>query len=163
MPDAPVKEIIDEYVLLTYDIPAKEGKLRKTFLKQAAAIGAICYTQSCYLLPYSEVSFGLANELAQYGKAVVWISKQKDKDKAADITNKYEEHLHIRCQTIEQRFVLISEYIEIGNLFTANRMLTKTLTLLSQLAKIAETYNPPWLKPKIEELYKKMAVIYHAD
>lgn len=75
MPEAELKTIIDDFVLITYDMPAKEEKARKAFLRDARAIGAIMHTQSCYLMPYTPGSFTLANELAaKGGNVIVWRS-----------------------------------------------------------------------------------------
>lgn len=162
IPGVEVKEIVDEYVLLVYDIPATVdgNKLRKQFLKAAYSIGAMCFTQSCYLLPYSEQSFSLASEVAEKGNAVLWVSKQKDAEKAKQINFKYEEALKLRCQTIEQRLVIIKNHIEAGHLGKANRMAGKTAALLKQLVRISETYSPPWLVPQIEKMFLAMKQLY---
>jgi hypothetical protein len=85
-----VKEIVDEYVVLNFDIAAKEGKFRKKILKRLAEIGAVMFTQSCYYLPFSPESMAVANEIAAEGDAVIWRSKQENKAKAKELTIKYE-------------------------------------------------------------------------
>jgi len=155
-----VKVITQDYVLITYDIPAADSKLRKEVLKTMAAIGAVAYTQSCYLVPFSETSFNLANEISSKGHAVVWVSKQHDEKKALEIQFKYEEHLHIRCATIEQRLYTIKEHIEEGRLNRANRMAEKTHVLIDQLKKISLSFNPPWFLPRIAELENLMGQLY---
>lgn len=158
--EAEVKEIIQNYVLITYDIPAKETKTRSLFLKEARAIGAIGYTQSCYLLPYSEKAFELANKLALIGDAIVWKSRQEDKAKALAITYKYEDHLHLRCDYIRQRLVIGMEHIAAGRLGKANQMGRKTGELLAQLAQIAENFYHEWLNEELKELVADWKVVY---
>jgi len=156
-----VKEIMEDYVLITYDIPATGKKLRATFLKQAKAIGAEAHTASAYLMPYSEKAMELANQLESAGHAVVWGPvHQPDKEKALEITTKYGDHIKIRCQAIEQRLAISQDYLASGKLKIALRMGIKTGKLLKQLAQISESYNPDWFKARLEELVKKWKKIY---
>jgi len=157
---AEVKEIISDFILIVYDIPATAKKLRAAFLRDAKAIGAIQHTQSCYLLPLSDKAFELANELAVKGSAVVWKSKQPDKEKALEITTKYGDHIHTRCLAIENRLAISQDYIASGKLGIALRMGVKTGKLLKQLAQIQESYSPDWFKTKLEELVGKWKEIY---
>jgi hypothetical protein len=149
---AEVKQIVQDYVLITYDIAASQGKLRKVILKKLYDMGATSYTQSVYLMPYSEASMALANEIAAGGQAVIWRSKQEDPVQADKITIKYNEHLGDRCNLIQQRLAQIKDHIEAGRLGKATRMILKTNLLLEQLFTISKTYNPPWLMPKLAGL-----------
>lgn len=160
MDEAEVKEIIQDYVLICYDIPASEGKLRKRFLREAHSIGAIGYTQSVYLIPYSDKAFDLANNLAAKGNAIVFRSNQANEKKALEITVKYEHHLQARCDLIAQRLVIGQEYITAGKLGMAKRVGIKTGRLLQELFTIAETFSPVWLMPRIAELVIQWKVIY---
>lgn len=155
-----IKQIVDDYLLLTYDLPATQGKLRKRFLKEAMAAGAIAHTQSVYLMPFSAKMQALANDLAATGHAVIWRSKQENAVTAKQITIKYAEHIQARCQLIEQRLVQVNDHIEAGRLGKATRMIKKTHELLDQLENISETFNPPWLKPRLDGLYFLMAQVY---
>lgn len=87
------KEIVSDYLLLTYDLPATQGKLRKRFLKEAMAAGAMMHTASCYLMPFSPKMQALADDLAVTGHAVIWRSKQENTGMAKMITIKYAEHI----------------------------------------------------------------------
>jgi hypothetical protein len=160
MSPAEIKQIIDSYVLLTFDIPACQGKLRKTVLKELAKIGAIAYTQSVYLLPLSEKSFELANDISAGGSAFVWQSKMVNIDKAQAITIKYDEHIHDRVAYIQQRLVQIKDHIDADRLGKANLMIKKTQALIHQLEQITESYNPPWLAPEIQTLKANLAQVY---
>jgi len=160
MTKAEVKEIIQDYILISYDIPAKAKALRKSFLKAAHAIGAEMYTASVYLIPYSAEALEWANELESAGHAVVWKAHQPDEKKALEITTKYADAIKARCDYIEQRIAIAQDYINEGRLKMAMKMGVKTGQLLQQLAQIAHHFNPPWLEPRIEELYGKMKVLY---
>lgn len=162
MAEAEVKEIQSDWVLITYDIPVTAEPVRHKFLKQAAALGAVQHTESVYILPYSDTSFALANELAQVADVIIWKSHQEDKEKAAAITESYEDHLKVRCDEIEQRLSISQDFITGGQLGVAARMGIKTLRLLKQLDKISQSFNPPWLKGRLEELAAKWSTIYGA-
>jgi len=82
---AEAKELIQDFVLINYDIPATEKKLRRQFLKKALAMGAQQFTESVYLLPYSETALEMANELESAGHAVVWAAHQHNVSKALEI------------------------------------------------------------------------------
>jgi len=156
------KFIQQDWVLITYDIPAKDKKLRHEFIKQAKQLGAIPHTDSVYLLPFSEKAMELASELAVKGHAVVWRSKQEDKQKAIEITIKYDTALEMRCIYLEQRLQIGSQHIMAGNLKLALRMGVKTGKLLRELVEISATYNPQWLVGRIEEIMAKWKEVYSA-
>lgn len=157
---AEVKEILQDYVLITYDIPAKDWKTRANFIRKARSVGAMMYTASCWLLPYSEAAFELANEVAASGNAIVWRSHQADKKKAAIIMTTYEQHLEARCEYIEQRLQRAVEYMTMGKLWTAARMGIKTGELLKELAQIAEHFGKDWLKERLAKLVADWKGVY---
>ena len=147
-----VKEIIQDYVLICYDIPQKEKALRHRFLKLAHSLGAVMHTASVYLMPYSDEAFKMAEELAAVGEAVVWKSHQANLAQAAGITHDYAAHLQARCQLIEQRLVMAQEHLAAGRLKLAAKMGVKTNKLHKELCKIQETYGQKWLLARIIEL-----------
>lgn len=156
-----VKEIIEDYVLITYDIPAKAKQLRASFLKEAKAIGAEPDTASVYLIPYGEKAMELASKLESAGHASVWgPAHLPNKEKAMDKTVKYSDHIQIRCQVIEQRLARIQEHILAGRLGVAKKMGVKTGDLLQQLEQIRESFNPDWFKVEIKKLVFKWKEIY---
>lgn len=155
-----VKEIIQDFVLISYDIPQTQKALRHRFLKQAHSIGAVKHTDSVYLMPYSDQAFALANELAAVGEAVVWKSHQADPAKAAQITQSYESHLQARCQLIEQRLVMAQEHLVAGRLKLAARMGGKTAKLIKEVRHIAETFCPPWLALEIPAILTKWMEVH---
>lgn len=147
-----LKEIISDYVLISYDIPACQGALRKRVLREMYEIGAIAHTQSVYLLPYSAKSLELANEISAGGSAYVFTSEMPNVDKAASISNKYAQHVKDRIFIINCRINKIGEHIKNQEFGRATKMIKKTKRLISQLKQIQETYNPPWLPALVEKL-----------
>ncbi len=157
---AETKELVKDYILILYDIPEKEKKLRAKFLKDAHAMGAEKHTDSVYLLPYSEAAVQLANDLDSAGHAYVFRSQPTKEKQAIEIHTKYNENLKARCDTIEQRIVIAQEYTNAGRIALAVKMGEKTGTLLGQLAKIKENYNPPWFEERIQELWSALKGMY---
>ena len=157
---AEVKELIVDWILCVYDIPATEKKLRRQFIKQALEMGAEQFTESCYMLPFSEKALEMANELESAGHAVVWSAHQHDMTKAVEINVKYATGIKNRCNVISQRLVIVQEYIKAGKLLRAQGMGIKTGKLLTELVKINENYKPEWLKPKLEELLSKWKEVH---
>ncbi len=160
MTEIEIKLLIQDFVLITYDIPAKEKKLRRDFLNAMTAMGAEQYTESVYLLPYTYEVMELAAELESAGHAVVWRAYQPDEQKALEINNKYEQGIKDRCTAISQRLAIVQDYIAKGWLQRAQRMGMKTGKMLQELAKINDNYEPGWLKDKIDELVSKWKEIH---
>ena len=160
MTEAAVKEIVQDFVLITYDIPQKAAALRRHFLKAAHEVGAVCHTASVYLMPYSDKAQALANELESAGHAVIWRAHQPDQVTAGEIMAKYETAVKIRCQLIEQRLALANEHIAAGRLKLAQNMGIKTGKLLMQLAQISENWDAPWLPPRLEKLVAQWKGVY---
>jgi len=154
------KELILDFVLIMYDIPAVEKKLRRRFINDALAMGAEQYTESVYLLPFSEKALEMANELESAGHAVVFSAHQHDMAKAVEINVKYATGVENRCKAIEQRLVMVQEYIKKGWLTRAENMGRKTRKLLTELIKINENYKPGWLEPKIGDLLSKWKEVH---
>lgn len=155
-----VKEIVQDYVLICFDIPQSAGKLRKTILRRIYEIGGVMHTSSNYLIPYSDQAMELANDIADSGQVVVWKSKQENTNVAKAITMNYESHLHLRCDVIDQRLAIIASHIFEGRLGKANRMAQKTHDLLEQLKQIANNYHTDWLPGAIEKLSNELSECY---
>lgn len=157
---AEVKELIQDFVLILYDIPALEKKVRRKFLKDAHEMGAEQYTESAYLLPHSEEALKMADALESAGHAVVFSAQPYNLAKTVEINVKYAEGIKSRCSAIEQRLVIVQDYIQRGWLMRAQNMGEKTKVLLDELEKINKNYQPGWLKPKIDELLIKWKEVH---
>jgi hypothetical protein len=151
------KEIVQDYVLICFDIPQNQGKLRKLVLKKIHDIGGMMHTASVYLLPYGDKAYALAEEIQSFGDVVIWRSHQNDPAKAKTLTLNYASHIETRCQLIEQRFALIQDYLENEQFGRATNMLLKTIVMIEQLKKIADNFKTPWLPGKIAEFEKRLA------
>lgn len=157
---AEVKEIIQDYILLVYDIPRNSDKLRREILRKISEIGGTMYTESCYFLPYSDDAMALANEISSSGDVVVWRSTQENEHIAKKITLKYEDHLKARCMAIEQRLAMIQNHLDNQRLGKAHRMILKTHYLLEQLKQISENYQTDWLPEAIAVLEENLKGVY---
>lgn len=156
------KEIVDEYILLCYDLPATASKARKKFLKKALQVGAMMYTASVYLMPYSSIAMKLAEELAATGTAVIWRSKQENKAMAKIINMQYDQHLKEKLEIIMGRLIMIQDHIECYELSHANKMVKKTSQMIDDLKVIAQTYHPDWLTDAIGDLETNLAQVKSA-
>jgi CRISPR-associated endonuclease Cas2 len=160
--DAEVKELIQDFVLITYDIPAYAKSLRRKFLKEASAMGAEMYTESVYLCPLSEKTMTMANELESAGHAVIWLAHMPDEATAMAINMKYEDAVKNRCKSIRGRLAVMQNYISSGWLKRAQNMGIKTGKMLKELSTIYENYEKAWLKEELDELKAKWEEIYDA-
>jgi hypothetical protein len=91
-----IKQVVDKFILLTYDLPATEAgdKARFEFFKQAQEIGAQMFTESCYLLPCSKEAEKLALLMAKTegGEVIVWTQAEPLNYKE-EITRRYDAAL----------------------------------------------------------------------
>jgi hypothetical protein len=156
---AEIRQIVQDYVLITFDIPQNQGKLRKLVLKKIHSIGGMMHTASVYLIPYSDKAMELANMIKEVGDVVVWTSHQDNLSTAKNITFSYDNHLAVRCSLISQRFYKIQQYIDKEQLGRANTMILKTKVLIDQLHKISETYCPSWLPEKLKEFDNQLSQV----
>lgn len=155
-----IHELIQDFVLICYDLPATARTLRREFLKAAHAIGAVKHTDSVYLLPYSEKAMAWAGMLESAGHAVVWKAHQPDKGIAIEITANYDKAVQARCDYIQTRINLSQDYIEKGKLKMPIKMLGKTMRLLKEVVQIGQNFNPPWLNSRIQNLFEQIKTIY---
>jgi hypothetical protein len=127
-----MRDIVDKWLLLTYDIPhSKEGdRVRREFLQEATLVGATQHTESVYLLPWTPAAELLALRVGRAGKAVVWTSSLTDKAKAAEITAKYDHGIRATLDEISERIDRILEHEKAGRVKRAAKMLPKTEKML---------------------------------
>lgn len=119
-----IKEFCNEWILLTFDLPATEegDKARAKFLKEAKRIGAMPHTESVYLLPWTQEGELIALEVAIVGNAFLWISKPKDAAAAIGLTTKYDEDLDGMVTEFGNRISRIEKHIQNGKPGIAQRM-----------------------------------------
>ncbi len=131
------REFIDEWLLLTFDIPTtKEGnKARFEFYKQAYALGAIASTESVYLLPWTAEAEVLAMEKAKVSnsKVIVWSRAKTTKENSMEITRKYDQGLRKILKLIGYRIDKLEYMVQKKYFKRAQRYTIKTEELLESV------------------------------
>lgn len=154
------KEIMQDYVLISYDIPCTNNKLRMWFVRKLHQLGAIKRTDSDYLIPYSDKVYELVSKVAEEANVDVWRSHMDDKATALEITESYGQAVLKRLEYIELRITMAQDHINAGRLSAAKKMGIRTGKLLDEVAQISETYHPQWLEPKLMELVMAWKKLY---
>ena len=130
------RELVDEWILITYDIPVTEAgkEARQKFLKNAPRIGAMMHSRSVYLMPNTQQAQLSAVELSKTvgGEVYIWTSKV-DEEFAVQITSFYDKKIQEQIETIEDRIVKEEVLVKDEKFGMADRMHRKTANLFSQL------------------------------
>lgn len=130
------RELIDEWVLITYDIPVTEdgNKARSNFLKLAPKIGAIMHSRSVYLMPNTKQAQAAAVELSATigGDVYIWTSKV-DEQQAKQITSLYDKKISEKVEHLYDRIKKENELILNEKFGMADRMHRKSVNLFHQL------------------------------
>jgi len=152
-----VKEVLEKFALITYDIPAtKEGaKARAEFLEKAKFQGAIMHTESVYLAPWSIVNDLGVLKAAGVGKIRIFISVPMEKDEYKEITREYDKKIAEVFKEAEERFEKIAKHVEDGQYGIAHKMMPKTTDWINALKKAAIARGSQHLFDRWEELSKK--------
>ena len=137
MVDIPIqaREICDEWLLLTYDIPhTKKGdRARREFLNEARYLGATQHTASVYLMPWTPEAEILALNIAKVGQACVWTSKVTDPGLARSITEKHDKDLEDVLDEINERLDRIEVHLANEHYKIAEKMRDKTLDMFKTI------------------------------
>jgi len=130
------REIVDRWLLLTYDIPCNEegNKARAQFYKDAIRLGAVQNTESVYLCPWTSEIEAMAFKLAETSgsKVIVW-SAQTSEKQAEEITQRYDKGLQPILKLLEQRIDTLNWMIQQGYFKKARRYTIKTERILNNL------------------------------
>lgn len=130
-----IKDVIPEWLLLTYDLPHTDAgdQARAKFLKAAAAIGAVRHTDSVYLMPWSAEAESLALDLAKTegGEVIVW-SKAKPLTHEEQVLQGYDDALKPHIKEFSDRLNKMEGYLIKDNGIFA-RMVPKTTKMLDNL------------------------------
>lgn len=129
------REICDEWLLITYDIPKSEAgdKARAEFLHEARRCGAMMYTESVYLMPWTKHAEALALQLAQAGQVCVWTAHPTDSSKAPEITQDYDARLRPVLTEIAGRIDKIEGHQNDNHFGRASKMMIKTEQMLTNI------------------------------
>jgi len=152
-----VKEVLEKFALITYDIPAtKEGaKARAEFLEKAKFQGAIMHTESVYLAPWSIVNDLGVLKAAGIGKIRIFVSVPMEKDDCREITREYDKKIAEVFKEAEDRFEKIAKHVEDQQYGLAHKMMPKTSDWINALKKAAIARGSQYLFDRWEELNKK--------
>lgn len=154
--DIQVRELVDRWILLTYDLPVtREGnEARYKFLANARRIGAIKHTNSVYLMPWTPQAELAALEVSAIGDAFLWISEIKE-DKVAKLTQDYDRKSKVVFDEVEKRLDKIEGHIIQNHNKLAARMLDKTRPMVDSLINIASQRGAIDLYEKAAKLKQK--------
>ena len=129
------RELVDKWLLITYDIPHTENgdRARREFLNSARLIGASRHTDSVYLMPWTKHAEILALQLARAGEVCVWTSQTTDEAKATEITRNYDKGLQPQLDEISSRVDRITENINKNRMKRALKMVDKTERMIDNM------------------------------
>jgi hypothetical protein len=130
------RELVDEWILITYDIPVTENgkEARAKFLKMAPKIGALMHSRSVYLMPNTQQSQLAAVELSKTvgGEVYIWTSKAGE-EQTKQITAFYDSRIETEIEHLEERLDKEAKLTLDEKYGMAERMHRKTFNLFSQL------------------------------
>ena len=157
-----VRDVVDKWMLLTYDLPNTEAgnKARVQFLAIASAIGAIQHTESVYLMPWSPEAEHLALSLAKTegGDVVVW-SQATPLNRQEEITASYDAALRPQLKEISVRLDKMDGYRFTNHLKRFQQMVPKTERLLANAEAAIERRGAEVLVVWLEILKGRYAQI----
>lgn len=127
------RELVDEWILVTYDLPATEAgnKARQDFLRLAPRIGAVMHTKSVYLMPNTNECQIATVDLAKIGNVYIWTSRANDEASKKDLTDLYDERIKKGVKELEDRMKQIRKNMADEKNGMANRMIEKTIDIFN--------------------------------
>jgi hypothetical protein len=127
------RELVDEWILVTYDLPATEegNKARQDFLRLAPRIGAIMHTKSVYLMPNTNECQTATVDLAKIGNVFIWTSKPNDEASKKEVTDLYDAKIKAEIKKLEDRTKQIRKNMADEKNGMANRMIEKTIDIFN--------------------------------
>ena len=152
--DVNVKSVCDDWLLLTFDIPATiEGnKARQDFYKRAKELGATQHSESVYLLPWCPETELLALDISKVGDVYVWVSHIKDEQRAQELTSKYDTDIEQQFKALEKRIAKMKQHLEGGKEGTAKRMVKKTNQMINDLTSIVARRGSTRLADRLDKV-----------
>ena len=153
-----VREIVESWLLITYDIPKSEegDRARRKFLDRARVIGATQHTASVYLMPWTQEAELLAFEVATAGHACVWTSKPTDDQQATELTETYDSDLEKLLDAVSVRLDKIQEHWEAEHFKRVEQMGEKTKEQLGGLIEAVQRRGSKDLAAYAEILLRRL-------
>jgi len=164
-----IKEVLDDFILITYDIPNNEegNKVRTEFYHTARRIGAVMHTESVYYMPWTQAANIAALSIAEKGKVFVWYSKTSG-DTARELTIRYDMVIKNWIDELDERIEKITGHIESGKVNLADNMMERTVSTLLELDNIVKerkssslTHDVAGIKNSIRILLTKLIDAKH--
>lgn len=135
-----VKEIVADWILVTYDLPStKEGLTRRhDFLRAGKYAGAVQHSESVYYMPMTQVAVEAITKLSEGsgGAVFVWYTKAASESLAQQLTTVYDKQVLEWIEKVGERVPKISEHLAKGHMKMASNMIEKTEEALDVLLGI---------------------------
>jgi len=107
-----VKEVEENWILITYDIPRSGGTVRKSVLRRLHRLGALQFTESVYYLPYSREGVVAATEVCKgAGSVFAWYSKIEG-EQARELTAKYVSDITSAIESLETKMWQLENIVD---------------------------------------------------
>jgi len=137
-----VQEILEEYILIHYDIPTTEegDTIRNEFYSNARAIGAVQLSESVYFMPWTDEANTQAILLAGVEGATVFVhySKSIDEEQGRAMAAVYDGAISKWMEDIRKRLDRIKKHALEGTPHIAMRMVRVTQEHINNLEGICE-------------------------
>ena len=152
-----VKEVVDEFILITYDIPCTEegNKARAYFLEMARRTGAVQHTESVYYMPWTQTADVAALVTAKAGRVYVWYTKA-DEATAKLLTAHYDTVVLAWMDDVRERLERISHHVQEHHFKTAENMLERTVETLLELEDIVAKRRGRTLRDDLDVLRREI-------
>lgn len=156
-----VKEIAEEWLVLTYDVPndKKGQQARYEFLKQARLMGFVQHTESVYYGPWTHEANVIAINLAQAGKVWAWHSKAASPEQAAELAMVYDRQMTQWLDEAAERLPNIRKHASDGKTGLASKMVEHTLEMVLTLEPAIGRRNSILLTEKLAKVKIAIATV----
>lgn len=151
------REIVEDWLLITYDIPrtAEGDRARYEFLHQARAVGAVAHTESVYLMPWTTLANIAAVSISKVGRVYLWYART-DVGMARELTVLYDKHVWEWVEDVEKRIDRIGDHASAGKLKLAGKMAERTVSLIADLQDVVRRRGSIRLRDAIDALTSKL-------
>ena len=152
------RELVDDWILITYDIPAtEEGNIaRQRFLKLAPKMGAVMHTKSVYLMPNTNECQLATLELAKIGKVYVWYSRAKDEHDKKELTELYDARIGEMVNDLADRLMRTKKHIKDDKKGISERMMDGNEKLFESIVFSVCQRGDKALYNKLESIHNRI-------
>jgi len=152
------RELVDDWILITYDIPAtEEGNIaRQKFLKMAPKMGAVMHTKSVYLMPNTNECQLATLELSKIGKVYVWYSRAKDEHDKKELTELYDARIGEMVDDLRDRLARTQKHIKDDKKGISERMMDGNEKLFESIVFSVCQRGDKALYNKLESIHNRI-------